>query len=120
MLAVGTLSRIVSDWPCVESVPVAYAARPEDDTACSCLDALSCASTHCTAVSLDSLFAVHVGPPSFATAAFLTMEAGATAKTYTLPVVPTSCGRNCICPLAFDVVGPMFAVTLSGKIGFCA
>jgi hypothetical protein len=46
-----------------------------------------------------------------------TREAGASAKTNTLPCVPTSCGRYWICALAVAVVGVMLEVTVIGNTG---
>ncbi len=53
-------------------------------------------------------------------AAGRTMSAGATAKTYTLPVVPTSCGRYWMLAWMFATVGVMLPVTTIGKTGATA
>src|SRR5439155_18182771 len=106
MLAVGTPFMIVTAWPWDERTPVTYACSAEVETACSCPEPLSCASTHCTGVSAFVPRAYVPRKAAFSAAAPRTIVDGAIAKTKTLPVAPTSCDRYWICADAFDVVAP--------------
>ncbi len=104
-----------------ESVEVTNAARFAADTAWSCPEALSCASTHGTRSSAFAPFANMPRLASPAFAVFTTRVAGATANTNTLAVVPTSSGRGWNVAVAFATVGVMLAFTVTGKRwGACA
>src|ERR1700687_6518290 len=86
------------------------------ETATSCPLEFTWASTQTMASSARAATGGDVGA-RLAGAAPVTRFAGACANTKMLPLVPTSCGRNCICAEALTTTWPMSAVTVSGDWG---